>query len=80
MLSRHEIKAVIRDLQTFSRSELTPVQRSQIDAALGHLYEAYAMATLHERGIDVDINAICGFVKFVNVIPLNVSRSSRRAA
>ena len=30
--------------------------------------------------ISADITALGGFVKFVNVIPLNVSRSSRRAA
>ena len=80
MLTRQEIKSVIRDLQTFSRGNITSCQHSKIDAALGLLYEAFAMATLHERGIDVDISHICGFVKYVNVIPLNVSRSSRRAA
>ena len=80
MLTRQEIRSVIRDLQTFSQGNITALQRTKIDEALGLLYEAFATATLHERGIDVDINSICGFVKFVNVIPLNVSRSSRRAA
>ncbi len=80
MATRHEIKSVIRDLQTFSQGNITQEQRAQIAAALGLLYEAFAMATLHERGINVDISSICGFVKFVNVIPLNVSRSSRQAA
>ncbi|MEI6557437.1 MAG: hypothetical protein WCO00_03445 [Rhodospirillaceae bacterium] len=80
MMTRHEIKAVIRDLQSFSADGINPDQRTQIDAALGLLYEAYAMAVLQERGIDVDISNICGFVKFVNIIPLKASLSSRKAA
>ena len=80
MLSRHEIKSLIRDLQTFSSGNITESERSKIDAALGLLYEAFAMATLHEKGINVDVANICGFMKYVNVSPLNASRSSRRAA
>jgi len=79
MLTRKEIREAIRDLQNFDRGGLTKGQSAMVDTALGLFYEAYAQSVLNARDLDVDVSSICGFIRYVNVIPLNVSLSSRAA-
>ncbi|MEI6985306.1 MAG: hypothetical protein WCK65_04185 [Rhodospirillaceae bacterium] len=79
MLSKDAIRAAIHDLQNFSHNDMTKGQLSIVDNALGLFYEAYAQAVLDEHNLGVNISSICGFIRYVNVIPLNVSMSMRSA-
>ena len=45
-MTRHEIRAAIDDLQTFSNTGLTSGELASVNRALGLFYEAYAQAIL----------------------------------
>jgi hypothetical protein len=77
MLSRQGLKIAINKVEAFPPGCLNREQRERRDIAVGLLYEAYGQMRLDERRLNVDLTRICGFIRYIGIMPLTFAGSAR---